>query len=615
MLEKAAIEEVQSPATGFYSRLFVVPKVTGGWRPVIDLSTLNSMVLTTKFKMETPRTVIEAIHPQDWMISIDLQDAYFHIPMHQDSRQLLRFSSQGIVYQFRALCFGLSTAPQVFTRMMAPVAVLAHKAGIRLHRYLDDWLIVASTQQQLLEDREWFLSMCLHLGLRINFPKSSLIPSQCSTYLGMIIDTLQERVFPATPRIERFLQHIIHFRDQEAPPAWEWLRLLGHMASLEKLVPFGRSHMRSLQYQLKLHWRQNRDSRFSQIPLSADVLVDLIWWVDPSNLLVGIPLESPPPDLLMYTDASQQGWGAHLLDLQTAGLWSPQENNLHINLLELRAVWLGLMSFQKFVQGKVVVAMCDNSTVFAHIKHQGGTKSWSLCQETLGLLQWAHSLQIDLRTQYIPGRLNFLADQLSRKKQVLPSEWSLHPEICRKLWTIWGCPHIDLFATHQNHKLPVYISPIPDPQSYAVDAMIQVWDHLEAYAYPPTTLLRSLLNKVKSSQNLRLILIAPLWPQQEWYPDLLHLIADYPRALPPWPKLLKQPHLDRFHLNIEMLRLHAWRLSSLPSEREAFLAKLPRESRDLIGPLRLTYTKQSGASSVLGVVRGRSILSKPLFLT
>ena len=62
----------------------------------------------------------------DFLASLDLKDAYFQIPIHGSSRKLLRFMSEGTVYQFKALCFGLSTAPQVFTRVFAAVSAWAH---------------------------------------------------------------------------------------------------------------------------------------------------------------------------------------------------------------------------------------------------------------------------------------------------------------------------------------------------------------------------------------------------------------------------------------------------------------------------------------------------------
>jgi len=170
------------------------------------------------------------------------------------------------------------------------------------------------------------------------------------------------------------------------------------------------------------------------------------------------------------------------------------------------------------------------------------------------LIPQAHNIEI--RSRYIPGHLNVLADQLSRKNQVLPSEWSLHPDICKQIWKTWEWPQIDLFATSQNHKLPVYMSPLPDPASWDTDALVQPWDQMIAYAYPQVSLIRAVLNKVLNSQNLTLLLVAPMWPQQEWCPDLLHLLVDEPRELPKWRKLLKQSHLNRFHLNPDMLELH-----------------------------------------------------------
>ena len=110
LLRKGAVEPApQSP--GFYSRLFLVQKASGSWRPIIDLSTLNGFITSSRFHMETPRSVLNSIRPGDWMISLDLQDAYFQVPVHHDSRRYLRFVVDGKTFQFRVLCLGLTTAP------------------------------------------------------------------------------------------------------------------------------------------------------------------------------------------------------------------------------------------------------------------------------------------------------------------------------------------------------------------------------------------------------------------------------------------------------------------------------------------------------------------------
>ena len=112
MLAKGVLEIVPDPGPGFYSRLFLVEKATGSWRPVIDLSTLNTFIRQTPFKMETVASVLNAVQENDLLASLDLKDAYCQVPVHPSSRKFLRFVSQGTVYQFKVLCFGLSTAPK-----------------------------------------------------------------------------------------------------------------------------------------------------------------------------------------------------------------------------------------------------------------------------------------------------------------------------------------------------------------------------------------------------------------------------------------------------------------------------------------------------------------------
>ena len=114
------------------------------------------------------------------------------------------------------------------------------------------------------------------------------------------------------------------------------------------------------------------------------------------------------------------------------------------------------------------------------------------------------------------------------------------------------------------------------------DAFLQPWDYLEMYAYPPINIIRRVLNKLRQSTEARMTLIAPLWPQKEWFPDLLDLLADPPKILPCRRDLLSQPHFHRYHRNLHALALVGWRLSSVLREREAF-----RQGRPLPSLLQL----------------------------
>ena len=178
LLRKGVVELASLPSLGFYSRIFVVMKASGPWRPVIDLSTLNLRVLKTPFKMETLQSVLLSVRTGDWMVSLDLKDACLQVPIHPDSRKYLRFVALNQVYQFKALCFRLSPAPQVFTRVMAPVSTLLHRLGIRIRRYLEDWLIQAPSRLLVLQALDTMLQLCQELGIVVNWDKSNLIPSQ-----------------------------------------------------------------------------------------------------------------------------------------------------------------------------------------------------------------------------------------------------------------------------------------------------------------------------------------------------------------------------------------------------------------------------------------------------
>ena len=116
----------------------VLPKPHQRWRPVIDLSRLNTFLLVERFKMETPASIRASQIPGEWVSSIDLSDAYLHIPIHPNSRKYLRFCHRSQVFQFTSLPFQLATAPQVFTMIVKEVKLMALSRGIRLHQYLDD---------------------------------------------------------------------------------------------------------------------------------------------------------------------------------------------------------------------------------------------------------------------------------------------------------------------------------------------------------------------------------------------------------------------------------------------------------------------------------------------
>ena len=185
--------------------------------------------------------------------------------------------------------------------------------------------------------------------------------------------------------------------------------------------------------------------------------------------------------------------------------------------------------------------------------------------------------------------------------QILKTEWSLNQTIADRIFRAWGRPFVDLFVLSINTKLA----------TYKVDSLVQNWDGLYDYAYPPTSLISACLNKVRT-ENVEIVLIAPGWPNQEWFPDLLDLPIDFPITLPPVQKLLKQTFLHHFHPHPWNLNLHPWRLPKDSTRREDFLKRLPRGSLCLRDNPQRGFTNLSERCSESGAMLSRLILSRQL---
>ena len=541
LLAKRAIVETSGDQPAWYSLVFLVPKKNGTWRPVFDLSQLNRHLVIPKFRMESALSIMSSLAKGDWAISIDIKDAYLHVPIHPQYQKYLHLASQGKVYKFTVLPFGIATAPYVFTRLVKSMAETIHLEGVRFHHYLDDWLIVADSPQQVYQAAEYVLKLAISLGWIPNWEKSMLTPTQRLVHVGIEYDLAMGLAFPPVARLEKLESAVRPLLQDRSCTARSLLSVIGLLASMEKQVPFGRCFLRPLQWGLALQWRISKDHLDMLVQMHPEMRETLLWWLNRANTKQGMPLERFVPDLHLFTDASQMAWGAHLNEWQVSRLWSQEDQGLHINVLELKAVRYAYeMLYSQFGPGTKWLIFSDNTTVVAHVNKQGGTRSRPLCLEAEILCRLAWRNGHTLRARHIPGKRNVLADQLSRPTRVLGTEWSLCPLVFQRIREVFFDPLIDLFATSANHKVPVFYSPLPESTALGTDAMSHSWDGLWAYAYPPTGFIREVLYKVQRSK-CELLLVAPAWPKQPCYPLLLSMLVDEPRSLAVKDKLLKQP--------------------------------------------------------------------------
>ena len=261
--------------------------------------------------METAENIRDSLQRGEWVTSLDLTDTYFHIPLHQKYQKYLHSNVGDRSYQFTALPFRIAMAPLKFTMVAKEVKLMELAEGIRIHQYIDDWLMRAKTKQRCQENTQRLIHLVQSLGWIINFKNSDLIPAQEIKFLGYKFDLRVGLVFPTQKKIDCLLEKTVTMLEASRTSPRMIMSLIGSMASMEKTIPLGRLHMRPLQWYLKTHWRYPQ-SLDIPVPVSQVLSDHLQWWTNLSNLRGGSPLHQKEHNLLLFTDASLKRLGCSL---------------------------------------------------------------------------------------------------------------------------------------------------------------------------------------------------------------------------------------------------------------------------------------------------------------
>ena len=614
LLEKGAILRVKPTDPGYYSNLFIVPKKDGGSRPVINLKALNSHLSTPHFKMEGTQNLKDILAEADYMVKLDLQDAYLSVPMHKDMCKYLRFCWEGDVFEFLCLPFGLGPAPMVFTKLLKPVVSYLRLQGIRILVYLDDMLLMAQSVNVLETHVQTTIRLLCCLGFILNIKKCQTTPSQTIEFLGFLVNSRSMTLSLPEPKVLKIRKECRHMRNQSHVTGRQLAHLIGLLTSCLQAILQAPLHYRALQRLRNQALVQGGISYDRKTPMSKDAQQDLLWWIQRLSSRMARPIRSPLPDMVLETDASTKGWGANYPKegTSTGGHWSVKEATHHINWLELKGAFLALQCFARNLNKIHILLMMDSQVAITYVNKKGGTRSRALCDLALKLWDWCIKRSITVEARHLPGRLNTTADYESRH-QTDSSDWSLDQTVFNRIMKQLGGCNIDLFANYRNAKLDLFYSWRPDPKSQAVDALVQPWGDHNPYLFPPFSLIGRCLQKLKEEDVQAALLVAPLWPQQAWYPVVLDMLMDTPRILPQDQSLVKDPGGNPHPLQVQgRLKLVVWPISGNLSKSKAFLEKVQSctvHHGDTLPPWR---THPAGNAGLSGVVQGTQIPLRPL---
>ncbi len=523
LLAKDAIEPVP-PAErrqGFYSPYFIVPKKRGGLRPILDLQVLNRALHKLPFKMRTRRGIIKCIQPQDWFAAIDLKDAYFHVSILLRCRPFLWFAFKGRAWQYRVLPFGLSLSPRVFTKVVEGALTPLREVGVRILNYLDDWLILAQSREQLGDPRDLVLRHLSQLGLRVNWEKSKLSPVQRISFLGVELDSVSMTARFTEERAQAVLNCLSSFRGRNVVPLKQFQRLLGHMASAAAVMPLGLLHMRPLQHWLNsrvLRWAWHRGTL--RVGITQQCRRSQSPWTDLAFLRAGVPLEQVSRHTVVTTDASSMGWGATCNGQAASGPCPALAHQLP------RAVG------SAFSLTAVPATAVGQARASLHGQHCGGLVHQPAGRYTI--------------TPHVTARP--------------PSP----PLESHAVQVTVRCSHPGEAQSCGRHALTTALIPrrVATPSRDDPADLESIRGSLRKYAFPPVRLLAQTLCKLREDEE-QVLLVAPNWPTRTWFPELISLATAPPWRIPLRKELLSQGVGTIWHPRPDLWNLHVWLLDGM----------------------------------------------------
>lgn len=123
-----------------------------------------------------------------------------------------------------------------------------------------------------------------------------------------------------------------------------------------------------------------------------------------------------------------RGWGAFCDGQRARGRWNPEEQNLHINVLELMAAFFALRCFADKLRDCSILLRIDNTAAVSYINRMGGVKFQNLNHVSRLIWCWCEHRNLFVFASYIPSSQNIEADSESRVPRH-DTEFALNSEL------------------------------------------------------------------------------------------------------------------------------------------------------------------------------------------
>lgn len=514
-VQKGQMSEINEKEAHIINPMDVVPKASGSFRLIVDCRLPNAFLPDVFFRLENLSVVPSVVRQGDFLFSTDLSDAYYHIPIHESSRKFLCVRWRGKVYRYNVLPFGLNLAPWLFTKTLRSVIKFCRRLGIAVIAYLDDFLW-ADDETHIHTLVQFAREILKLLGFEVSDTKSEWHPTELLKFLGLLIDAREYAFIVPPEKIEKIKSLITDInrcvQNKLKVSARDIARVCGHLLSIRLAVPPARIFTRALYEVL------NKSSAWNQrVELSANAIDELKFWMDSLHLFRAKALIRDQSAYHLFTDASEDGWGAHVDRESAFGMFEEKERSPHTSSTyrELKALLSALHSpnIVSYVRDSRVTFTLDSTAAVANLNKGGGPvpELSSLVKEI-----WQECIKhnIDATAEWLRRDKNEEADALSRYRD--RADWQLNPSIFAWIDKIFGPHTIDRFASTDNTKLKRFNARYFDAEAEAIDAFTQDWSGEANYANPDWNDIAKVIEHARK-YRARLTLIYPDWPSKPWY--------------------------------------------------------------------------------------------------
>ena len=380
------------------------------------------------------------------MAKADIESAFRLLPVHPSDFELLGIKLGEFTYVDKALPMGASCSPAHFERFSTFLEWEAINAACtnRICHYMDDFFICSpkdeTGSQSCQAVLDTFSSVCAKFGVPLA-PDKTIGPASKLTFLGLQIDSdfqtvsiPLEKITSIKSKVERAISAPqISLRDLQS--------LIGSLSFVCRAISPGRAFLRRL-----IDQTCNIRNPKSKIHLSDGAKADLRMWLvflkDYNGISI-IPDQAwfGEDDLQLFTDACKSiGFGGYFRGMWFQGKWPPACRRLSIAWLEFFPIVVAVVLWGTLLKGKRIILRSDNDSVVAIVNSKT-----SRCPSIMKLVRFfvlqGLKLNLAFRAKHIPGKMNDIADalsrfQMSRFKKLAPAASKEGLEVPQFLWNL-----------------------------------------------------------------------------------------------------------------------------------------------------------------------------------